>query len=97
MSREKQIEEMDLSVLNCFRNRYYTEGISTERGIIANAINNILPTLVSLKSGEYCKKNTGEWITEDLATPKCSACGSFNDYKDRFCPNCGAEMKGGEG
>lgn len=29
--------------LNLFRNKYYTDGSATERGIIANAINEILP------------------------------------------------------
>lgn len=29
--------------LNLYRNRYYNDGYATERGIIANAINDILP------------------------------------------------------
>lgn len=34
--------------LNLYRNRYYNDGSVTERGIIANAINDILP--------KYCKQ-----------------------------------------
>lgn len=34
-----------LDKLNYFRNLYYTEGNNTERGIIANALNEVLPYL----------------------------------------------------
>ena len=34
--------------LNLFRNMYYMEGNNTENGIIANAINDILPEYVQL-------------------------------------------------
>ena len=34
--------------LNLFRNLYYNDGFSTEKGIVANAINDILP--------KYCKQ-----------------------------------------
>ena len=34
--------------LNLFRNLYYNDGFSTENGIVANAINDILP--------KYCKQ-----------------------------------------
>ena len=45
------IDETDIAVLMCYRNRHYTDGNDTESGVIANAINNILPILVSLKKG----------------------------------------------
>ncbi len=32
--------------LNLYRNKYYTDGNATEKGIIANAINDILPGLL---------------------------------------------------
>lgn len=32
--------------LNLYRNKYYTDGNATEKGIIANAINDILPSLL---------------------------------------------------
>ena len=35
--------------LNFFRNKYYTDGNNTENGIIANAINDVLPKMVSKK------------------------------------------------
>lgn len=56
----KQIDGATLAVLNCYRNKYYTDGNSTEQGLVANAINEVLPTLVELKNGGYRK-------TEDIA------------------------------
>lgn len=35
--------------LNLFRNLYYTDGNDTEKGIIANALNEILPMYVKLR------------------------------------------------
>ena len=100
MSREKQIEEMDLAVLNCYRNKYYADGNSTEQGIIANAINNVLPTLVSLRNGDYRKQSEGEWQTAPDGTHWCSECGHDATYTfdgteicGVACPFCGAKMK----
>ena len=50
----------------------------------------------------YCKQSEGEWISNELGGYKyafyCSECGwvdgyPFND-RHKFCPNCGAKMKG---
>lgn len=54
---EKQIEEMDLATLNCFRNKYYSDGNATENGLVANSINAVLPILVSVKNGDYRKQS----------------------------------------
>lgn len=52
----------------------------------------------------YRKQKEGEWISNDLGGYKyafyCSECGwvdgyPFND-RHKYCPNCGAKMKGGE-
>lgn len=37
-----------LEKLNLFRNKYYSEGNSTENGIVANSINAILPLVVEI-------------------------------------------------
>ena len=37
-------------ILNYYRNRYYAEPLVTERGIVANAINDILPQYISQKA-----------------------------------------------
>ena len=44
MNNLKEYESMTaIEKLNYFRNCYYTDGNNTENGIIANAINEILP------------------------------------------------------
>lgn len=35
-------------ILNLYRNKYYNDGNNTERGIVANAINDILPHYVRM-------------------------------------------------
>ena len=49
MSDGKDYENMSsIEILNAFRNKYHAEGYSTESGIVANAINEFLPTLVKI-------------------------------------------------
>lgn len=52
----------------------------------------------------YRKQSEGEWISNELGGYEyafyCSECGwvdgyPFND-RHKFCPNCGAKMKGGD-
>lgn len=43
----------------------------------------------------------GEWIERNSNNPhcsyfQCSICGIKKKYTHRFCPNCGAQMNGGE-
>lgn len=48
--QEKEYEGMtSMEKLNFFRNKYYTDGSNTENGIVANAINDVLPKMVSKK------------------------------------------------
>ena len=51
------------------------------------------------------ERKTGKWIHDEpkdaieaifLARPKCSECGFEIAYETHFCPNCGADMRGGE-
>lgn len=43
---EKTIGMTAVEILNYYRNLYYTEPQVTERGIIANALNDILPNMI---------------------------------------------------
>ena len=39
----------------------------------------------------------GKWIYKCCCGdefPQCSVCGEINDVKSRFCPDCGADMRG---
>ena len=49
----------------------------------------------------------GEWVVELINNPKsilngcvkamfCSVCGKRFGFRTDFCPNCGADMRGGE-
>ena len=52
---EKNLDGATLAVLNCYRNKYYSDGNSTEQGLVANAINDVLPILLDVKNGKYCR------------------------------------------
>ena len=34
------------------------------------------------------------WWVRQLGDFKCSMCGSEEEYKSRYCPNCGTDMRG---
>lgn len=38
----------------------------------------------------------GEWIPNSPFTGNCSECGGDGNLKDKYCPNCGARMRGGQ-
>ena len=43
----------------------------------------------------YRKQNEGEWYDKGSLSCRCSMCGGKSNKESRFCPNCGAKMKGG--
>ena len=97
MDREKQIEEMAIIVSKS----------------IQEWANDLPPMSCPIFVAEtlyttgYRKQSEGEWLTSDIPQEKyvCSICGGACWYYDcqgevarsRYCPNCGAKMKGGEG
>lgn len=100
----KQIDGATLAVLNCYRNKYYTDGNNTEQGLVANAINEVLPTLFEFKNGGYRKQSRGEWVWGELGGREarvCSLCGAgftgdnseWIAKEHDFFPKCGAYMK----
>lgn len=63
MKKFNELSELTpIEILNDFRNRYYNDGNSTENGIVANALNDIMPRMIVLpcKIGDtvyrVCKK-----------------------------------------
>ena len=77
-----------------YSNKYRDMGVDIDLvGIVTDLLNT-----------GYRKQSEGEWKDR-----KCSVCGSkvpikddgegfrwhISDYKSKFCPNCGAKMKGG--
>ena len=47
--------------------------------------------------GLAAQRKSGRWIEDEYGIPHCSECGTINNtvYKN-YCPNCGADMRGGE-
>lgn len=81
-------------ILNAFRNKYYTDGNNTENGVVANAIDEILPEYIKLKKNE---SKRGKWIFySDMCDKKCDTCGKFSREVTDYCPHCGARMDGDE-
>lgn len=85
-------------ILNYYRNLYYAEPQVTERGIVANAINELLPNVAPVVHGEwmqnpYCKRifycsECGRQVEEDSYKPNPSE-------QFPYC-HCGAKMDGKE-
>lgn len=97
--KERLIELSKLSpveILNAFRNRYYTDGNSTENGIVANAINDVLPRMIvpPCKVGDTVYYITGvRWKTIVETNIRGIYCGKSGLY---FYVGDGFYMRGEE-
>lgn len=105
MSREKQIDEMFNDMIEA-ENRFHEHCLSNvchdcEYYGDGECDNHIKAEF--LYTAGYRKQSEGEWISNELGGYKyafyCSECGwvdgyPFND-RHKYCPNCGAHMKGG--
>lgn len=76
-------------ILNYYRNLYYAEPQVTERGIMANAINDYLTA--DVQEVKYAK-----WELLNKNQSRCSNCGLVRNIETQvgwnFCPNCGAKF-----
>lgn len=76
-------------ILNYYRNLYYAEPQVTERGIVANAINDYL-------TADVQKVRHGKWELFNKNQSRCSNCGLVRNIETQcgwnFCPHCGAKM-----
>ena len=59
----------------------------------------LLPTIEDIMSADSVDRPQGEWIVRQpkpffLCT--CSVCGETEEFMTKYCPNCGARMKGVE-
>lgn len=105
MNKEKQIEEMILTVKNAVADNAAIDREEDSIMLDGNDLDHAAEqTAEALYETGYRKRSEGEWIptytytAEGTGIYKCSLCGrkSANPKADNFCPNCGAEMKGGE-
>ena len=87
---EKQaIEEMANDLMICHVEFGEDDDIRTDYEVTA--------TMLYRDKG-YRKQREGVWIwTEDDKEECwiCSECGERDDFGSKFCPNCGAHMRGG--
>ena len=101
--RDKQIEEM-AAVINEMdeRNAHYYDEYMIECDAFADA-NAIAKVLYD---AGYRKQSEGKWIKSKNGLYVCSECDKTCPYdaqaddilywECKYCPNCGAKMKGGE-
>ena len=59
-----------------------------------------LADIIVNKSKPYEERPHGKWINETKITDmrmffRCSRCNAYNDKRSNFCPDCGADMRGG--
>ena len=59
----------------------------------ADAIKNNLMLILRLLPSAQPERKTGKWIDDN-----CSECGQYVYHGDarNYCPNCGADMRGGD-
>ena len=78
-----------VEILNYYRNLYYAEPQVTERGIVANAINDYL-------TADVQEVRYGRWELIGKNVSKCTVCGCARNIRTQigwnFCPVCGAKM-----
>lgn len=83
MTEEKQIEEMAKVI---------------ERTGMLESFLGCEVVAYDLYEDGYRKQSEGEWIAQSEAFVRfeCSKCHSYNHIvRSKYCPNCGAKMKGG--
>lgn len=93
MSREKQIEEMALTMCECCAT--YT------RGCKHTPCDTVIDSAAYLYNAGYRKQSEGHWEIVKGSNGKekmvCTNCQHQQDLASTFtyCPNCGAKMGGG--
>jgi len=76
-------------ILNYYRNKYYAEPQVTERGIVANAINELLPEITPTVRGKWRVVYRNKIAT----VYECTCCQHLTLGTSDYCI-CGAKMEG---
>lgn len=97
MSKEKQTIEEMAKIIREADVQYAKERV---KAIEHDLIEPIPPrgTYIASKlyDAGYSKQSVGEWKRDSCGnTKKCSICGETVTFKSKYCPECGAKMKGG--
>ena len=93
-----------IDILNWYRNLYYREGLNTERGIMADAINDLLMSLkdIDKKQIPMAVKRDGDDESDWVYCPRCLEMIGDNEWvydlfygrkNHVFCQYCGQKLK----
>ena len=92
MDEKKQIEEMAKVICKSYEQKKDCETCPTEWCYAEEYA-------TALFCNNYLKQSRGEWKQAYNSFPRyvCTNCNHlFNNKTFKYCPNCGAKMKGGE-
>lgn len=103
MWRRYEVKEMD----DLIRREYaigviegWFQKIGLNPEICVDAIKALPSEKTELKNGKWIpqdhNKKTGCVTTLMFYYPKCSECGHTGEFGMNFCPQCGADMRGGQ-
>lgn len=94
MNKDKLIEDrLELSgIIGCAVNEW--EDICEECHKEGYAPTDTMEECIadSVLAAGYRKQSEGVWV--GVWDYECSVCNEYHDIKTKFCPNCGARMKG---
>ncbi|MEE1138236.1 MAG: hypothetical protein U0M02_07140 [Acutalibacteraceae bacterium] len=98
--REKQIEEIAKFTCNsCEMGCGFTEDCCLDKDYKKCELS--IETATAIYNAGYRKQREGEWEKRDFiifdfvkTAYRCTSCGTTWDAPTKFCPNCGAKMKG---
>ena len=93
---EKQIEEMEMTQIDLLANDINKHCPDLKENY-CGGIHCVTCLASALYNAGYSKQSDGEWIKKYDKAPRyvCSVCNHlFNNKEYKFCPNCGAKMKG---
>lgn len=81
MNEEKQVWEMAQDMYNA---------LPDDEHNFRDCIN----AAEELSAKGYRKQSEGAWVKNDHGDNICSCCRLPANYKSRYCPDCGAKLKG---
>lgn len=64
--------------------------------LILSAKTHISEALKMLDLAEKIEPSRGDWFDKGSMSCRCSNCGCKSIKEYSFCPNCGADMRGGK-
>ena len=89
MNKEQIIEEMARDICECYNN----DGTCYQDDMPCDLKCEHMTEAQFLYDKGYRKETQGEWVRV-VTGFVCSVCGTHEARMTKFCPNCGAKMRG---